>query len=158
ARRRGHVRRRRRPDVARPRAGARRGRRDGSPRGRGRRRRRPAPAGLGRAAPPRRDRVRRMDALDRRGRVAALGAPHRVARRPLATDDDRESGGPPMTLATLLLASLFAQTAPAPPPLPREPPARVEVPKRAPSAIPPAVLRAVFDGDPPVAFLRGAAT
>jgi hypothetical protein len=63
-----------------------------------------------------------------------------------------------MTLATLLLASLLAQTPPAPPPPPREPPPRAEIPKRAPSAIPAAVLRAAFDGDPPVAFLRGAAT
>jgi hypothetical protein len=61
---------------------------------------------------------------------------------------------------TLVLASLLAQAMPPAPP-PREPPPRAEprraeAPKRPP--VPPAVLRAAFDGDPPVAVLRAAAT
>jgi hypothetical protein len=62
-----------------------------------------------------------------------------------------------MTLATLLVASLLAQMTPVPP-QPREPAARVEPAKRSAAPVPPAVLRAAFAGDPPVAFLRGAAT
>src|SRR5882724_1907579 len=61
-----------------------------------------------------------------------------------------------MTLSTMLLASLLVQPAPAPPP--RELSARGDSPRRPPSALAPAVLRAAFEGDPPVAFLRGAAT
>jgi hypothetical protein len=62
-----------------------------------------------------------------------------------------------MTLPTLFLASLLTQatqTTSTPPP--RDPPPRAEPPKRAP--VPPALLRAAFENDPPVAFLRGAAT
>jgi hypothetical protein len=60
-----------------------------------------------------------------------------------------------MTFATLLLAALLAQVLPPPAPPPHEP--RAEAPKHH-ASIPPAVLRAAFAGDPPVAFLRGAAT
>ena len=62
-----------------------------------------------------------------------------------------------MTTATCLLALLLAQSAPPAAP-PREPGARAEPPRRAPAPVPPAVLRAAFEGDPPVGFLRGAAT
>jgi hypothetical protein len=68
-----------------------------------------------------------------------------------------------MTLATLLLASLLTQTPPPPPPSSLSPPSR-EVPtrgeasKRSTAAVPPAVLRAAFEGDPPPAYLRNAAT
>jgi hypothetical protein len=51
-----------------------------------------------------------------------------------------------MTIATFFLAALLMQAAPA---------AR-EAPKRAAPA--PAALRAAFEGDPPLPFLRGAAT
>lgn len=54
-----------------------------------------------------------------------------------------------MTTATWLLSFLLAQAAPpSPPPAPRRPP----------PPLPAAVVRAAFEGDPPVAFLRGAAT
>ena len=69
-----------------------------------------------------------------------------------------------MTTAIFVLASLLAQAAPA---APRDAPPRAEpmkqptkelpkeLPKRPP--LPPAVLRAAFEGDPPIAFLRAAA-
>jgi hypothetical protein len=60
-----------------------------------------------------------------------------------------------MTTATWLLAVLLAQSA-APPSPAREPGARPEPPRRAP--LPPGILRAAFEGDPPIATLRGAAT
>jgi hypothetical protein len=61
-----------------------------------------------------------------------------------------------MTATGLLAAALLAQ---APPALPaaRDPGARAEATTRRPP-VPPAVLRAAFEGDPPVAFLRAAAT
>ena len=62
-----------------------------------------------------------------------------------------------MTLVTLLLASLLTQTPPPAAPS-REPPSRAEPPRRASSSVPPAVLRAAFEGDPPIGYLRGAAT
>jgi hypothetical protein len=60
-----------------------------------------------------------------------------------------------MTTATWLLASLLTQVPPTPIPS-REPAARAEPPRRV--TVPAAVLRAAFEGDPPVAYLRGAAT
>jgi hypothetical protein len=65
-----------------------------------------------------------------------------------------------MTVATLLLASLLTQApppSPSPPPS-REAPTRGEVSKRPPATVPPAVLRAAFEGEPPIAYLRRAAT
>jgi hypothetical protein len=65
-----------------------------------------------------------------------------------------------MMTATFVLASLLAQAqAPAPPA--REPPGRAEPTRRELArrpTVPPAVLRAAFEADPPVAFLRAAAT
>jgi hypothetical protein len=60
-----------------------------------------------------------------------------------------------MTLA-LLLASLLTQVPPEAPA--REPAPRTEPARRRAGAPPPAALRAAFEGDPPVAVLRGAAT
>jgi hypothetical protein len=62
-----------------------------------------------------------------------------------------------MTTATWLLAALLAQATAPPSPSPRESGARGE-PSRRPPPLPPAVLRAAFEGDPPVTFLRAAAT
>ena len=57
-----------------------------------------------------------------------------------------------------LLAALVAQAALPPAPTAREPGAHAEPSRRPAARVPPAVLRAAFEGDPPVSYLRAAAT
>ena len=63
-----------------------------------------------------------------------------------------------MTLATLLLASILSQASSAAVAAPPEPPPSRQAPRRGSTSLSPDLLRAAFEGDPPVSVLRAAAT